>query len=341
MISFIVPVYNVEHKLQRCIESILKQSETDIELLLIDDGSKDGSGEICDKYKENEKVRVYHNENQGVSKTRNFGIKHARGEYIIFVDSDDFLNIDTGKKLKESLEKNNSDIVLCGFCHWSTIRQILVLPPRELCGTFSREEFAENFSVLYGKLLLNSPCNKIYKKEQIKKGFREDLDLGEDFLFNLDYFSEINSITIIQDCLYNYVQSNENSLSGKFRNNQKEISKMIHKAASEFLMANGVKSKGKEIDEIFLYDLINSMEKLPLEKNMSKKEKKEAISSYVTDPYVIQVSRQTDLPIVEYKIINYALRFRLKKVIWQFCCMKKCLLKLLQGLQKGKNGDQL
>lgn len=101
-----------------------------------------------------------------------------------------------------------------------------------------------------------------------------------------------------------------------------------------------MKSKGKEIDEIFLYDLINSMEKLPFEKNMTYEEKKEAISSYVTDPYVIQVSRRTDLPIMEYKIINYALRFQLKKVIWQFCCMKKWLLELLQSLQKGK-GDQL
>lgn len=336
MISFIVPVYNVETKLQKCIESILGQEEKEIELLLVDDGSTDRSGEICDRYKENKKVKVYHNVNQGVSKTRNFGIEHATGKYIIFVDSDDFINPDMGKKLRESLEKNQSDMVMCGFCHWSTIRQVMVLPEKKLCGTFSKKEFAENFAILYGKLLLNSPCNKIYRKELIKEKFREDLDLGEDFLFNLAYFSEMKSISIINDCLYNYVQADESSLSGKFRQNQKHISEMTHKAAIKFLTDNGVKNEGTEIDEIFLYDIINAMEKLPFEKKMSYTEKKSIIESYTKDPYVISISRRTRLPILEYRIINYALKLKMKNIIWILCCIKKVLLELLERRKSKK-----
>ena len=91
-ISVIVPVYNVEQYLPRCIESILAQTYNDFELLLINDGSSDNSGNICDEYaKNNSRVRVFHKENGGVSSARNMGLDNAQGEYVVFVDSDDFI----------------------------------------------------------------------------------------------------------------------------------------------------------------------------------------------------------------------------------------------------------
>ena len=219
LVSLIVAVYNGEKYIASCIDSIMNQTYKNYEVILVDDGSKDSSGTICDHYAEKDsRIKVIHQVNRGCSAARNEGLSHAKGEYIIFVDSDDFLNIDTGKKLKESLEKNNSDIVLCGFCHWSTIRQILVLPPRELCGTFSREEFAENFSVLYGKLLLNSPCNKIYKKEiidQYQIKFDERRNTWEDRIFVVEFLRYCDNYYCMDECFYNYVSVQE-SLSRRY-----------------------------------------------------------------------------------------------------------------------------
>lgn len=114
MISIIVPVYNVEKYLETCINSILSQTYTDFELILIDDGSTDNSGVICDKYEEADvRVRVIHNNNQGVSATRNTGIEVARGDYIAFIDSDDLIHPDYLLHMFELIEQYNADLVCC------------------------------------------------------------------------------------------------------------------------------------------------------------------------------------------------------------------------------------
>lgn len=336
MISFIVPVYNVEKKVERCIQSILNQEEKDIELILVDDGSKDGSGIICDAYMKDSRVKVYHNQNQGVSKARNFGLRKASGEYVIFVDSDDFIDAGMGRILRENLEKTQSDMVLCGYCHWSTIRQVPVIPAEMFCGTFDKKGFIQMFSRLYGALLLHSPCNKIYRSELLTARFQENLHLGEDFLFNLEYFSSMKTITIIPDVLYNYVQwENGGSLSGKFNEKQKQISELTHREAKKFLLRNGQgQEESEEIDEVFLCDLINSMEKLPYQKGMSWKKKKRVMKSYVEDDYVISVSQKTRLPILEYRIINAVLRLRFIYGIYLLCWGKKNLLTVLEKVRR-------
>lgn len=116
MISVIVPVYQTECYLSRCIDSILAQSFRDFELLLIDDGSKDASGMICDRYaQQDSRIRVFHKENSGVSDTRNFGLNHARGDYVAFVDSDDYIGQDYLKILIEMAIENDADIAIISF----------------------------------------------------------------------------------------------------------------------------------------------------------------------------------------------------------------------------------
>lgn len=336
MISFIVPVYNAEKKLDRCIQSILNQQEKDIELILVDDGSKDKSGLICDSYRQDSRVKVYHNQNQGVSKTRNFGIDRSSGEYLIFIDSDDFINPNMGRVLRENIERNNSDIVICGYCHWSTIRRVSATPAKTFCGTFDKQEFLQMFSEMYGARLLNSPCNKIYRRGLLREGFRENLHLGEDFLFNLAYFSSAERITIIQDVLYNYVQVEDGgSLSGKFNEEQKQISELTHREAKKFLEENGRGDENsREIDEVFLYDIINCMEKLPYQKGMPWKKKKSVMKSYVEDNYVIAISKKMCLPILEYQMINCVLRWRSIYGIYFLCWWKRVLLVLLERTKR-------
>ena len=113
MISVLVPVYNTNQYLPRCIDSILGQSFTDFELLLIDDGSTDGSAKICDAYAEKDsRIRVLHKENGGVSSARNLGLNEAKGEWVVFVDSDDWISDNCIKLLTEPLRNKEFDIVV-------------------------------------------------------------------------------------------------------------------------------------------------------------------------------------------------------------------------------------
>ena len=116
MVSIIVPIYNVEQYISRCIESILAQTYRDFELILVDDGSPDNCGKICDEYaKQDSRVHVIHQENKGVSAARNAGISLAKGEYIMLVDSDDFITENMLEKMHDCIAESGSDIVICGI----------------------------------------------------------------------------------------------------------------------------------------------------------------------------------------------------------------------------------
>ena len=113
LISVLIPVFNVERYLSRCIESVIKQTYKNIEIILIDDGSKDKSGKICDKYaKKDDRIRVIHKENEGVSVARNLGMDSANGEYIIFVDSDDWIEQQAVELLFSQLSLYDSDLAI-------------------------------------------------------------------------------------------------------------------------------------------------------------------------------------------------------------------------------------
>lgn len=123
MISIIVPVYKVEPYLRQCVDSILNQTYRDLEILLIDDGSPDCCGKICDEYeKKDKRVRVFHTENRGLSIARNLGLKETQGDYIGFVDSDDWIEPDMYEVLLKCLEETGADICVCGYSYENGIR---------------------------------------------------------------------------------------------------------------------------------------------------------------------------------------------------------------------------
>ncbi len=116
MISIIVPVYKDEPYLRQCVDSILNQTYRDIEVLLIDDGSPDRCGEICDEFaKKDQRIRVFHTENKGLSAARNLGLREAKGEYIGFVDSDDWIEPDMYEVLLKRMQETGADISVCSF----------------------------------------------------------------------------------------------------------------------------------------------------------------------------------------------------------------------------------
>ncbi len=163
-ISVIVPIYGVEKYLSRCVESILRQTYQNLEILLIDDGSLDACGAICDEYaKKDCRVRVLHKENGGLSSARNAGIKMASGEYLAFVDSDDFIQEDMYTKLMSILKRNQADIAMCKMQKVMEGEKPISLPIIEEEKVISYDDFI--LSTILSDEYGNFAWNKLYKKE--------------------------------------------------------------------------------------------------------------------------------------------------------------------------------
>lgn len=212
-ISIIIPVYKAEVYLHRCIDSLLSQTLQNFEILLIDDGSPDRSGEICDKYTQiDDRVRVFHKENGGVSSARNLGIGHAKGEWITFIDSDDY--VDKSFLSDFGLEKLKADIYMQGYRIEKKFQVISVhnflidyicLTTKSVC--FVEGEFHN---------ILNSPVCKLFRRDVIENNdlkFDCELSFGEDHLFTLSYLACIQTIALSPSYSYTYVHSDEQSLT--------------------------------------------------------------------------------------------------------------------------------
>ena len=214
LISIIVPVYNTEKTFNRCVDSILNQTFQDWELLLIDDGSTDRSGELCDEYAaKDQRIKVFHKENEGVSVARNLGIKESTGEYITFIDADDEVIKDYLAILYENIQQ--SDIVFFFFQWIYTDNSKLVI----LLNNFYSEErisIEKEMSLLMnnkvGYDLFGFTCNKIFRSYIIKKNnirFVKDLAISEDEVFTLDYCRYVKKLKVINQPLYIYHISDE------------------------------------------------------------------------------------------------------------------------------------
>lgn len=216
MVSIIVPVYNAESTLRRCADSILEQSYPDFELILVDDGSKDASPLICDGYMQKDaRVRVIHKPNSGASATRNLGIAEARGRYLQFVDSDDWLTPDATEKLVAAAEAQQADLVIADFYRVSgklVASKHRVMP----VGVMTRREYASKMmenpaSFYYGVL-----WNKLYRRELVVQNHLEmnpALRICEDFMFNLEYLRVAQYIVAVPSPVYYYVRTKNSIVS--------------------------------------------------------------------------------------------------------------------------------
>lgn len=212
-ISVIVPVYNVEKYLRRCIDSILAQTFTDFEVLLIDDGSTDTSGNICDEYAEKDpRIRVFHKENGGVSSARNRGLDNARGEWICFVDSDDWID---NVHLYDFMSFN-TDLVINGYKQISSdSNSIELIKTLDNIQVYSTKEIMSLLCNIFSfHLLLGIVWNKRFRRDIIIREhiyFDEDISFREDEIFVFEYCKFIQSAATSNSITYNYVHYN-NSL---------------------------------------------------------------------------------------------------------------------------------
>lgn len=208
LVSIIVPVYGVETYISRCIDSILSQTYINWELLLIDDGSTDNSGLICDKYAENDRrIRVYHKDNSGVSETRNFGLDKALGEYVMFVDADDAISCECIETCVDEISRWNLDAL--HFC------LVWVYPHYSKIKHKKTSEILNGGQFVRQNVLNCCIGGGIYKKsiiDDIHLRFCSQMKLGEDQIFVLNFLKNANRLKYIDIPMYYYYQRTDSAV---------------------------------------------------------------------------------------------------------------------------------
>ena len=218
LVSIVIPVYNAASTLRRCVESIIKNDYDNVEIILIDDCSKDESLLECQALsKEYNHVLYYHNEiNKGVSYTRNKGLKHCKGKYVLFIDSDDYIEPDYISKLVSLKDKHNDSLVLCGY-----INEDMKYNQSIDYITYSDNSIdildIKSIDELYNRNLLQQLWNKIFIKSVIHDNdikFDESISVGEDLKFILEYIihSHYKNVYFLNRSLYHYMRDQSTSL---------------------------------------------------------------------------------------------------------------------------------
>ena len=261
-LSFIIPVYNCKNYLPGCIESIEKIGLSDYEILLIDDGSTDGSGKLCDNMASTRNhVRCVHQSNQGVSVARNVGLDQARGEYILFIDADDSIDSRGMRKVINDITDETIDLIIYGMSFEFYYKGMVYRSDdmkTPLSGCYNETEWMSHLQDLYLANSLSPIWNKIYKRKLLvdnKLNFKEDMFLYEDLEFSLRCLAYSEKVLFIPDALYHYRQSEDEGNAGRRLKRIAHIPELIDRievAAEELLKKKSRKKDRSQIDTILL-----------------------------------------------------------------------------------------
>ena len=327
LISVVVPVYNAENTIEQCVNSIMRQTYSNLEIILVNDGSKDKSIEFCRKLqKEDNRIIVINKENEGVSKTRNRGLDIAKGEYIVFVDSDDFIENNMIEIMYNNIQ--NYDMCTCNYYAIKNNKKIIKANIESY--TIEDGKINEYIEKMQKEMLFYNPVNKIFKASIIKENnirFEYNIHVGEDYLFNIEYIKYVKRAKYISQPLYNYIIQRgtlsqkyiERSipLEMKIVRNIKEIYEdrsfdmtYIYNQYMELLKSNIYnlqigKKNGKEIKK-FIEEYRRELEK----DKIIKKEIKNKLSKENKILYLIILKNK-----INYLVEYFKIRFILKKII--------------------------
>lgn len=236
LVSIILPIYNMEKYLVRAIDSAINQTYSNIEIILVNDGSIDNSDKICDGYSEQyNRIKVIHQKNAGVSNARNVGIKMAKGDYIQFMDPDDCYDLSITEKLVSIALENKSDLVICGINLLTVKGEKIISSQDKTLGKSGCYTNTEIFKAYYSRDLLVSgcighSCNKLYSNKLIKDyklAFDEKILVNEDNIFNMIYISKCNKIHYLNQQLYNQHSYDRITGSSRYWANAYEDSKYL------------------------------------------------------------------------------------------------------------------
>lgn len=311
LISVIVPIYNVEQYLNECLTSIINQTYKNLEILLINDGSTDHSLNICNKYKMlDDRVKVIDKENSGVSDTRNIGVENANGKYILFIDSDDFIDTNMINIMYNTLKENEVDVVRCS-CNIVKDNKILSTEnnPVDICNKkILKKEFStilkSIFSINGNKVNCYTPL--LLMKKDVVPMFNVNVKYMEDNLFYMSLLEKANSFYFINATLYNY-RFNDNSASKNITRVKENIYDMVDVIN---IIINDIRDKYDSdiIDRIYISQFYVFISKIEILINNKKNVDKE----------LYKVCQEKILPFVKYDLLN-----KIKKIEYKLLKNKK------------------
>lgn len=241
LVSIIVPIYKVDELfLKKCILSIKNQSYEELEILLIDDGSPDNSGAICDAFAlEDNRIKVIHIENQGVSNARNVGLKMAKGEYITFADSDDYMNKNMIRQLVDVIENTGAD---CAKCSCETVDEAVEVDTDAIDAEIQIQELSRDEAIdtlvymkrSFEELEITAVWGTLYRKSSMKEDFFDvSMSVGEDFVFQYNYMKHISKLAVCSARYYIYVLHKQSMMRNGFQrkkiNSIKSIQELVEK----------------------------------------------------------------------------------------------------------------
>ena len=279
VVSIIVPVYNAERTIDRCLNSLVNQTYDHIEILIVNDGSIDSSGVKCDRYAEiDTRVKVFHIENKGVSNARNCGIANSTGDFIIFVDSDDYLTETACEVLINHQLAFDDDCVVYGFSQLSGS----IWAPAYSQHYSSLSEFKKDYITWLNTELLSSSVNKLYKRSKVINLFPEHMSFGEDLIFSLSYLSSCETISFITSPLYVHDNLNVTSLSHTFNLNRFRDIEIIQST----ILAFDVNVNDERIYNKYMSDCVRIVRECLRMATLSFSEKKRYLYSWLEKSYL-------------------------------------------------------
>lgn len=334
-LSIIIPVYNVENYLEACIKSILQQNHDEYELLLVDDGSKDKGGEICDKYaKTNSNIKVFHIKNGGPSLARNYGLDMAKGEFVQFVDSDDCITPESLSIFSKAISEIDADLFIAG----TSVRDVNDEETDTIVPNISKCDSSKN---ILNKMIpsekpmnLHYIWNKWYRRETIEKNkirFNTSVSLGEDFLFNCQFFKHCRTINHMQDIVYWYYKRGNQTLSQKYIPSELNRRRLMDGALIDLYKYYGILEEHQ--DEI--NKMLGEMTTVSLEsvtragKNILWKDKKIFLENFLNSEYYAYLK--------EYKPIAATKGLFKRMELWCLLQRKINLFIALLNIRKFKN----
>lgn len=308
MISVVIPVYRSEDTLRRCVESLQAQTYGEIEIIIVVDKLPDASGQLADELAAGEgRIKVIHQDNRGVSYARNTGINAAGGTYLQFLDSDDYLEPDACENMVRVMENTGGDLVIAGFHHWYMGRDYVKMPKVE--GLFSLREEEGVFLDLYEAQLLNMPWNKLYRRELVRKGFPQDMNLGEDLLFNLTYMEGNGNFALLRSAVCNYIQDDRGTtLSTGKRRDRVETALRLFQETADFCGAvyGGLSDRGEmTLKSKTAVEFLDHMESLAFDGEMSRGEAVSIIREHKKAWEGIKGKGRPRLGLLDYRIIYF------------------------------------
>ena len=304
LVSVVIPIYNVEKYLNRCVESVVNQTYKNLEIILVDDGSPDRCPEICDGWKnQDQRIKVIHKKNAGLGMARNTGIEKAEGDYICFFDGDDYIDLQTIEFAVTEAQKTNADVVAFGLSdvdqNKNVRHSIVPKPPKWIySGAEVQEDLLPDMISATESNFMLSACIMLFSMVLIrKKHWRfvsERTIIAEDVYSLVNLFSEIKTMSFIPKALYNYCR-NEDSLTHMYRKDRYEKIKHYYDECIKMCIQNGYNEKVlTRIGLTYFSFTIAAMKQIVMSTSKPR-EKFKKIQNIVRDEHLHKVILNTDL----------------------------------------------